>query len=333
MRQRKSPADSPRRSGLPRKIVVGSAIYPLWREYPGLEGRLKELGSLVEEMTRRAAERFTGARLDLAVLPEFALTGSRKRPLDRAAIPLSPEVVEPMGDLARQCGCYVVLPLHLVEEGWRLRYFNAAAVLDRRGKPLGVYRYVHPSAQELEGGISPGGDYPVFECDFGRIGIQFCGEVGYPDGWRILRRKGAELIAFPTQPGYPTQVAARAMANRLYVLSSPWRGRAALHDPLGQVVAETGKEERVLVERIDLSYALLGWQEELAGGKVFDETYGPRAGYRYHEEEDWGIFWSNDPETPIAEMVRHLGLKTLDAEHRASLRAQKKTRGRGPNHR
>jgi hypothetical protein len=123
------------------------------------------------------------------------------------------------------------------------------------------------------------------------------------------------------------------MANRLYVLTSPWRGKAALHDPLGQVQAQADRDQRVIVERIDLSYAILGWQAELAGGKVFDETYGPRAGYRYHEEEDWGIFWSNDPRMTIAEMVRHLGLRTLDAEQRDSLRAQKRARGRRPNHR
>ena len=333
MRQRKSRADPPRSRGLPRKIIVGAAVYPMWREYPGLEGRLKELGGLVEEMTRRAAERFTGARLDLAVLPEYAVTGSRKRPLDRAAVPLSPKVLEPMGAVARRAGCYVVLPLALAEEGWRLRYFNAAALLDRLGRLVGVYRYVHPSTREVQDGLSPDGGFPVFDCDFGRLGIQFCGEVRYADGWRTLARKGADLIAFPTQPGYPSQVAARAMANRLYVLTSPWRGKAALHDPLGQVVAQAEAAQRVLVERIDLSYSILGWQEELAGGKVFDETYGPRAGYRYYEEEDWGIFWSNDPETPIAEMVRHLGLRTVDAEQRDSLRAQKKARGCGPNHR
>jgi len=319
---------SPARGRAGRKIVVASAVHGMWGEYPGLPRRLKELAGIVEEMARKAAGRFGGAGLDLAVLPEFALTGSSRRPLSQAALRLGDEVLKPLGAISRRHGCYLVAPLHLVEGARRVRYFNAALLLDRRGGLAGIYRYVHPSAWELAGsGISPGEGFPAFDCDFGRIGIQFCGEVRHADGWRALRRKGAELIAFPTQPGYPSQVAARAMANRLYVLSSPWRGKAALHDPLGQLIAQATPEEKVLVERIDLSYAVLGWQPELAGGKAFDRAYGPRAGYRYYEEEDWGIFWSNDPKTPVAEMVRRLGLRTLDAEHRAGLRARREACG------
>ena len=314
----------------PRKVVVASALYGMWGPYPGLQGRLEALGEIVDEMARKAARRFDGTALDLAVLPEYALTGSGRRPVAEAAIRLSDEFLEAVGDLARRHKCYLVAGLHLAEGNRPVRYFNAALLMDRQGKPAGIYRYVHPSAWELAGsGISPGKGFPVFDCDFGRIGIQFCGEVGYADGWRALQRKGAELIAFPSQPPYPMQVAARAAGARCYVLSSTWRGAAMLHDPLGAPVAQIRQGEgRVLVERIDLSYAILGWQAKLEGGKVFDKTFGSRAGYRYYELDDQGIFWSNDPEFPIGRMVRQLKLTTFPQDHARSLVAQSKARAR-----
>jgi predicted amidohydrolase len=322
-----------RRPAPPRKVVVASAIWGVRRPYPGLSDRLEEMAGAVAELAARAARRFGGAGLDLALLPEYAVTGSRAGSFERSAIPLSRDVLGPMGEIARRHRCYLVLPLHMAEEGWRIRYFNAAALLDRRGSLIGVYRYVHPSVGELENKLLPGGDFPVFECDFGRVGIQISNDVRYADGWRVLARKGAELVAFPSQPPYATQVAARAMENRLFVLGCPLRGSAILHDPLGQEIARTGPGERFLVEQIDLAYSVLGWHKELQGGHLFDETYGTRAGYRYYQEEDWGIFWSNDPKLPIAEMVRFLGLRTLDTERRTSRHAQKRARGRSANHR
>jgi len=40
--------------------------------------------------------------------------------------------------------------------------------------------------------------------------------------------------------------------------------------------------------------------------------YGEKVGFRYYEDEDLGIFWSNDPATPIRRMTDALGL--LEAE-------------------
>jgi hypothetical protein len=37
-------------------------------------------------------------------------------------------------------------------------------------------------------------------------------------------------------------------------------------------------------------------------------------GFRYYEDEDCGIFWSNDTKTPIGEMVRSIGVLELEDE-------------------
>ena len=90
------------------------------------------------------------------------------------------------------------------------------------------------------------------------------------------------------------------------------------------------RQEGVFVERIDLEYAILPWQPALRNGAAFDESFGRRAGYRYSEEEDCGIFWSNDPVLPISAMVRMLGLETKKDELARSRAAQDALRGGPP---
>jgi hypothetical protein len=58
----------------------------------------------------------------------------------------------------------------------------------------------------------------------------------------------------------------------------------------------------------------LPWSSKLGKGAAFAKPYGDKAGYRYYEDEDCGIFWSNDPATPIGQMVRSLGLADADSE-------------------
>jgi hypothetical protein len=81
------------------------------------------------------------------------------------------------------------------------------------------------------------------------------------------------------------------------------------------------RDEGVFVEQIDLEWRILTWQSSLKNGKVFDERFGSRAGYRYSEEEDCGIFWSNDPALPIGDMVESLDLETKAEEVERSRQA------------
>jgi hypothetical protein len=154
--------------------------------------------------------------------------------------------------------------------------------------------------------------------------------MAYDDGWETLARKGAELVLWPTMSPGQINAACRATRYRYFIVSSTWRDNASLVDPTGHVIAEIREPERTLVEQIDLAYVLLSWQPELRNGKAFDDKYGGRAGYRYSEAEDGGIFWSNDPATPIMEMVRELDLELAGEKVERSRRLQDKLRGGPP---
>ena len=261
-------------------------------------------------MACRSAEIGTDGVLDLVVLPEDAVCGGRNGTAAERSVPLHGPVLEIMGEKAREYATYLIVPLFLAEGN---TYSNAAVLLDRTGGVVGTYRKVHPVAargsKTLEGGVTPGNDHPVFDCDFGKLGIQICFDMRFDDGWETLAQKGAELVAWPTQSPQTVLPAARAQKHAYYLVSSTWRNNTTLFEPTGMVAAQT-EDDPILVHQIDLSYAILHWQSELRHGDLVSETFGPRAGYHYSEREDTGLFWSNDPDTSIGKMIRDLNLET-----------------------
>ncbi len=54
----------------------------------------------------------------------------------------------------------------------------------------GIYRKVFPvvsrDTEVAEGGVMPGVDFPVFDCDFGRVGIQICKKQPTPGAFAGL---------------------------------------------------------------------------------------------------------------------------------------------------
>ena len=83
--------------------------------------------------------------------------------------------------------------------------------------------------------------------------------------------------------------------------------------------------------KIDLSWLVIDWQPKLRNGEALRERYGENVGFRYSEAEDEGLFWSNDPATPIMKMVRELGLELPEPSLERNQRLQDSLRGGPPS--
>ena len=99
------------------------------------------------------------------------------------------------------------------------------------------------------------------------------------------------------------------MRGRFYVVSGTWRHNASIFEPSGRIGAQIRPPESVLTYEIDLSYAILPWSAKLENGRALQKKFGEGVAFHYYEDEDRGIFWSNDPQMTIREMVRSLGLE------------------------
>lgn len=301
----------------PRKVIVGTVMQSFWG-YPGLPKRLEQLAGIVDQMAAQA-EKAYGRALDLAILPETAISGEGAA----NAVAYKGEVKDTFTRKAREHGCYIVVPTYLIESKEGKRCSNAAILVGRKGEIVGTYRKVHLVVAldrgTTEGGATPGDALPIFECDFGKLGIQICYDMEFAEGWTQLAQRGAELIAWPSQSPQTSQPAARAREGRFYIVSSTWRHNASIFEPTGKIAAQIKPPQNILVHELDLSYALLPWSSKLRNGEALQKLYGDKVGFHYYEDEDCGIFWSNDPKMPIGKMVRSLGILELE-EERARVR-------------
>jgi predicted amidohydrolase len=125
--------------------------------------------------------------------------------------------------------------------------------LGRDGKLLGKYRKVTLPREEIDGGITPGDSFPVFETDFGKIGIMICWDVYFPEPARMLALKGAEIILLPIWGGDLTLAKARAIENQIYLVSSTYDMKTGVFDKTGKLLVEGTKENPVAVIDVDLN--------------------------------------------------------------------------------
>ncbi len=327
-----SPAGNSRSNSLPRKVIVGTEVsgYDVILTFP-LEMRFQRMDELVDAMEAQTKLSYPGKRLDLAVLTEYFMSRPGKTLAERAV--RLEDVKARISACAKQHGCYLVVPMVFREEGTPVSYTNVAVLVDRQGGIAGIYRKVHPCSdlkgELLEDGMVPGKNFPVFDCDFGRVGIQICYDIFFPDGWAALAKQGAEIIALPSETPETVRPSMYAEQHRYYVVSATPRDHAAVYSPLGVIEAQT-TQEGVMVHQIDLSFAILEWEEGLDGGKGLTRRFGDKVGYNYYSDEDTGIFWSNDPSVPIGKMLDALGFPEVDRETEHTRLLQDKIRGGPP---
>src|SRR5437773_11817053 len=122
----------------PRKVIVGTTMQAFWVEYPGLEKRLEQLSGLIDRLAEESGKKF-GRGLDLAILPEMAVTGELSGDVVGRSVAFEGPVREAFARKAREHRCYIVVPTYLLEDG-RKACSNAAILVGRKGELVGIDR-------------------------------------------------------------------------------------------------------------------------------------------------------------------------------------------------
>jgi beta-ureidopropionase len=143
----------------------------------------------------------------LVVFPEYIL----------GRIPVPGPTTRKISAAAAAHGLYVIVGCWEVYDN--AGFANTALVFDRTGTIVGKYHKTHAAVDHYEGTpawVKPpsgkstewflkndpewimqrGQELPVFDLDFGRIGILTCYDGWFPEPFRVLSLKGAELIVW-----------------------------------------------------------------------------------------------------------------------------------------
>jgi len=197
-----------------------------------------------------AADTAITTKVDLILLPEGITKVGTSATYAGVAEPVPGPTTGKLGELARRHDAWVAAGIY-EREGTVV--YNTAVLLDRSGRLAGKYRKVYLPREETEGGMTPGSDYPVFDTDFGKLGMMICWDVQYADPARALALRGAEIILLPIWGGNELLARARAIENHLFLVSSGYSFPTEIVDPEGKVIASAPNTGAVAIATLDLN--------------------------------------------------------------------------------
>jgi predicted amidohydrolase len=180
-------------------------------------------------------EKAATLRCQLVVFPEMALTtffprwsmANPDEANDFCESEMPSKDTQPLFDAARQLGVGFCLGYAELEvQNGVTRRFNSSILIERDGTIVGKYRKVHicglpkadPTGCEanfeksyfMDGNLG----FPVFEAFDGLMGMCICNDRRWPETYRVMALKGAELIMV----GYNTGATRRTMVGNSRVL-------------------------------------------------------------------------------------------------------------------
>jgi beta-ureidopropionase len=263
---------------------------------------------------------------DVICMPEVFPTSNIDQRLSLSEkLEKSRAVLDLFSDFASQNRCYVICPLYTEENG---KAYNAAVVFDREGRTLGEYRKIHLTEGEIDSGLTPGPlKVPVFQTDFGILGIQICFDIEWNDGWTMLRDQNAELVFWPSAFAGGQAVNMKAIQHKYAVASSTRKNTAKLCDITGEVIARTGIwDNNSFCASINLEKAFLHTWPYINRFDEIRQKYGRKVRITNYHEEEWSIIESLSPEIQVSDILQEFELKTYEQLMRDSEIRQVKAR-------
>ncbi len=263
---------------------------------------------------------------DVVCLPEVFITSNIEEKLtteEKARIAVDFSGV--FSDFARKNNCYLIYPVYTSDGG---RYYNAAVVYNRQGIRIGEYRKIRLTEGEINLGLTPGPlSPPVFEADFGKIGIQICFDLLWEEGWFRLREKGADVVFWPSAYAGGRVIHGRAWQHKYVVATATRKNTSRLCDITGEVIAQTGIwDPNFYCAPVNLEKAFLHTWPYVRSFDAIRKKYGRDIRITTFHEEEWTVIESLTEGLTIREIIREFDLKTFEQHTREAELIQAKHR-------
>jgi predicted amidohydrolase len=234
-----------------------------------IDRNLERADRLVRDAAARGAS--------LIVLPEkWTVLGTREH-LAAGAQTLDGPAISWARGAAAELGIDLVAGSLYEQDDGAEKGHNTSVHVGADGEVRAVYRKIHLFDVEVDGSVyaesateDPGEEIVVTELDGGvRLGLTICYDVRFPELYRILALRGAQLITVPAAFTLPTTrdhwevlLRARAIENQCFVIAPNQighhpgglrsGGRSMIVDPWGLVLATAPDTECAIVADLDL---------------------------------------------------------------------------------
>ncbi len=193
-----------------------------------------------------------GYRSDFVLFPEiFTLQLLSFMPTERPGIAVrrlaefTPQYLTLFSELSIKYNINIIGGSHFSIENERL--FNIAYLFKRNGEIGKQYKLHITPSERRWWGVEPGDSIEVFDTDKGRVAIQICYDVEFPELSRIAVERGAEIIFVPfctdERSGYLRVrycAQARCIENQIYVAIAGTTGNLPLVENMDIQYAQSG---------------------------------------------------------------------------------------------
>jgi len=247
------------------------------------------------------------AGVDVIALPEACVgqNASSEEGLDNPT-------VTAMAALARKHQTYIACPIDRRFQNQRL---NTAVFLDRTGKVVCTYDKVFPywSEFDLHPAADVGDEAQVYEADFGKVGFAICFDVNFPEVWKRLADRGAEIVIWPSAYSAGRSLQAHAINHHYYVVTATQKSDCLVYDITGEQVAYSKSDHiNVATHTLDLDRAIFHENFNIAGrDKLLKEHAADIEQEKWLELEQWFVLKAKRPGVSARELARQYGLEEL----------------------
>jgi len=261
---------------------------------------LEEMASLIDKEGTRGT--------DVILLPELA------RGQDPTSVePLHGPTVTTMSALAKKHKTYVACPIDRKDGNRRL---NSTVLLDRSGMVACVYDKVFPywSEFDVQPAVNPGNAIHVHQADFGRVGFATCFDANFPEVWKGLADKGAEVILWPSAYSAGLSLQAHAINHHYYIVTCSQTPDCIVYDITGERMMYEAGSHDVNVSRVtlDLDRAVFHENFDLAKrDTMLSERAHDVAQEKWLRLEQWFVLKAKRPGVSARDVAHEYGLEEL----------------------
>ncbi|MBD3216311.1 MAG: carbon-nitrogen family hydrolase [Candidatus Lokiarchaeota archaeon] len=203
--------------------------------------------------------------IDIVVFPELFTTGFSLEHVERDAEPILGNTIQKIIEISK--GQFMVIGSILeADDG----YYNTAFIIGKEGKVIGTYRKIHLFGPMKEKEyLKAGNAIKTFKCtglEDIRLGLAICYDLRFPELFRVLALKGAQIVIVPSEFPNPkvdvwkTLLTTRAIENQFYIIGVNRVGIGANNSFFGNSLISNGNETVILgtqptvkIFKIDLS--------------------------------------------------------------------------------